>query len=182
MSKKNIYLTILIVLLILLICLLAILGFYFWQTWHLKKQAQILLITRENLALKEERIFSAKEAYQEVFNQAKKWQEDVQLFKIFSKNVKPNGQASFWEITFYSPKGGKTLVFNFDGKRVERGSENLLKLDLKELKNWPDSKEIAKMADQNIIQEMELYYDPDFKLWFWAIKGDKGVITFEVKE
>lgn len=145
-------------------------------------------------------LISAKEAYNLVYGEAKKWQTDVQLVSLKSSGELIGGKSGNWLAEFYSKsytasQGGsieKLTKYNYQifvsGKKIEKtqiAESGAWGSGLPSV--WRDSPDVAEqfLSAANFknekIKELNLYYDLAFQKWFWAIRTDKGVTGVEVK-
>jgi len=131
----------------------------------------------------------AKEAYSLAIGVAKNWQADANLVSLETKEIGDDGKALEWQAEFHSKslekEGINYLITIRDNKitKAEAISSNLAGDEFKE--SWLRSEQVVEQIKATsadvIIESLNLYYDPDFKMWFWSAKTNRGVVTAEVK-
>jgi hypothetical protein len=91
---------------------------------------------------------TARAALPEVMIAGKNWQGDAALVSLSSTKAQPDGSASEWRYSFYSPVTQKRCVITARGKQVEV-KEVRLGNDTQPLGEFVDSDKAAQEASNN---------------------------------
>lgn len=174
-NKKIFYLILIVGLAVVNLIAIGILINFGWQAYQ-NKQMIKEQSDKEQIARKEP-VFSAKEAFTLVEPEAKRWQADAALFNLSAESLDKEGKAQEWMATFYSPEAKQTREFVVARQKVAAGEiYNFAISQFRNLEKWQDSTTL------NLSGRAELYFDQSFNVWFWQVKTDKGVTTFEITE